>query len=86
VQSLRSQGKYRDLLCAATIDHIVKSTPLHDIGKVGVPGHTLLKPAGLTKEEFDEMKKHPIYGSLALRRTGARFVPRLCRGDCPNAS
>lgn len=34
---------------------------LHDIGKIGVPDSILLKPDKLTDEEFDEIKKHPIY-------------------------
>ena len=45
-----------------TIDLMYDSAPLHDIGKVGVRDDILLKPAGLTKEEFDEMKKHTVYG------------------------
>ncbi|ADG82884.1 HD-GYP domain-containing protein [Thermincola potens] len=35
---------------------------LHDIGKTKVPDRILLKPANLTNEEFEEIKKHPIYG------------------------
>ena len=35
---------------------------LHDIGKIGVPGHILNKPAQLTDEEFAEMAKHTILG------------------------
>lgn len=34
---------------------------LHDIGKIGVPESILLKQDKLTDEEFDEIKKHPIY-------------------------
>jgi putative two-component system response regulator len=45
-----------------------KSAPLHDIGKVGVPDSILLKPGKLTDEEFDEMKKHTVYGKEALLR------------------
>ncbi len=51
-----------------TIDQLFKSAPLHDIGKVGVPDHILLKPGKLTDEEFEEMKKHAAYGSDTLFR------------------
>ncbi len=51
-----------------TVDLMIKSTPLHDIGKVGVADRILLKPDKLTDEEFDEMKKHPTLGRDALLR------------------
>jgi putative two-component system response regulator len=41
---------------------LFKSAPLHDIGKVGVPDRILLKPGPLTPDEFEEMKRHTIYG------------------------
>jgi HD-GYP domain-containing protein (c-di-GMP phosphodiesterase class II) len=40
---------------------------LHDIGKVGIPDSILRKPAKLTNEEYDLMKKHPDYGWAVLR-------------------
>ena len=39
---------------------------LHDVGKIGVPDQILLKPGPLTKEEWAEMKKHPIIGYRLL--------------------
>ena len=45
---------------------LYKSAPLHDIGKVGVPDRILLKPGRLTPEEFEEMKRHTIYGRDAI--------------------
>ena len=42
--------------------HIVNASALHDIGKIAIPDSILLKPDKLTKREFDEMKKHTIYG------------------------
>jgi HD-GYP domain-containing protein (c-di-GMP phosphodiesterase class II) len=38
------------------------SALLHDVGKVGVPEAILNKPGKLTDAEFDEIKKHPVYG------------------------
>lgn len=40
---------------------------LHDIGKVRVPQHILNKPDALTKEEFEEVKKHTVFGRDMLR-------------------
>jgi putative two-component system response regulator len=40
--------------------------PMHDIGKIGVPDHILLKPGRLTAEEFDVIKRHPQIGAEIL--------------------
>ena len=42
------------------------TSPLHDIGKVGIPDRVLLKPGPLTPEEFDIMKQHTIIGGNTL--------------------
>jgi putative two-component system response regulator len=46
--------------------NIVKSSKLHDIGKVAVPDNILLKPGRLTPEEFAEMKKHTTFGAQMI--------------------
>ena len=43
-------------------DLIYHASPLHDVGKVGIPDNILLKPGKLTKEEFDIMKTHAKIG------------------------
>ena len=55
-------------LDARTIELLTKSAPLHDIGKVGVPDHILLKPGRLTEAEFEVIKRHPVLGRDALQR------------------
>ncbi|TYT73675.1 two-component system response regulator [Desulfobotulus mexicanus] len=66
---LRSHPRFRHQLDNSLyIDQLFKSAPLHDIGKVGVPDRILLKEGPLTKEEFEEMKRHTIYGYEALQR------------------
>jgi diguanylate cyclase (GGDEF)-like protein/putative nucleotidyltransferase with HDIG domain len=41
---------------------------LHDIGKLGIPDHILLKPGPLTEEEWDKMKTHAMIGAEMLSR------------------
>jgi HD-GYP domain-containing protein (c-di-GMP phosphodiesterase class II) len=40
---------------------------LHDIGKIGVPDAILRKPGGLTEDEWEKMKLHPLHGEKILR-------------------
>ncbi len=63
---LQKQEKYRAALPDETIGILYKTAPLHDIGKVGVPDRILLKPGRLTLEEFEEMKRHTLYGRDAI--------------------
>jgi putative two-component system response regulator len=51
-----------------TIELLSKTSPLHDIGKVGVPDRILLKPGKLNPDEWIVMKKHAEYGHDALLR------------------
>ncbi len=45
---------------------IGRAAPLHDLGKVGIPDHILLKPDVLTDEEFEVMKQHPVISEQIL--------------------
>jgi len=80
---LMSRNRYLDVLNESSIDLLYKSAPLHDIGKVGVPDNILMKPGKLTDEEFEEMKKHTVYGRdaimTALRRLGENSFLRFAR-------
>ena len=61
-QSLQDNPRFADVLTMDYIQLLHRSAPLHDIGKVGVRDNILLKPGKLTAAEFEEMKKHTIYG------------------------
>jgi len=54
--------EYRDYITDEYIIDLVNSCPLHDIGKVGIPDSILHKPARLTPEEFEIIKKHSVIG------------------------
>ncbi|WP_303777263.1 HD-GYP domain-containing protein [Sedimenticola selenatireducens] len=65
---LQKNPKFSDFLTDTNIDLLVKSAPLHDIGKVGIPDHILLKPGKLTDEEWVIMKTHTRLGGEAIQR------------------
>jgi putative nucleotidyltransferase with HDIG domain len=50
----------------ARVQRIYLAGLLHDIGKIAVPDAVLRKPAALTEEEFEEIKKHPVVGEQIL--------------------
>ncbi len=45
------------------ISTIVGASSLHDVGKIAIPDHILLKPGRLTKDEFEYMKSHTTRGA-----------------------
>jgi len=58
---------------------ILRASPLHDIGKIGIPDSVLLKPGRLTKEEFEIIKKHTLIGGELLKGTEKFPVLRTAR-------
>ncbi len=51
----------------ADLEAIKFGALLHDVGKIGIPEHILNKPGRLTFDEFEIMKKHPIYGEKIVK-------------------
>ena len=72
------------------LDDIYMMGLLHDVGKIGVPDEVINKPARLTDEEFELIKKHPVTGSSILESikekpglaTGARWHHERYSGGC----
>ncbi|GAB6042452.1 response regulator [Endothiovibrio diazotrophicus] len=75
-EALSQRPGYAERLDERTVDLLYKSAPLHDIGKVGIPDHVLLKPGKLTAEEFAVMKHHPAYGRDAIASAEALLGDR----------
>jgi putative two-component system response regulator len=65
---LQNHPRFSAFLTTANITLLAKSAPLHDIGKVGIPDHILLKPGKLTPAEWEIMKTHAEIGSKAIEQ------------------
>ena len=55
--------------------HLIRhASPMHDIGKIGIPDHILLKPGKLTPEEWTIMQSHAEIGALILSGSDSEFL------------
>jgi len=61
-------------LPAKDVSIIRYASPMHDIGKIGIPDRILLKPGKLTNEEFDIMKTHTTIGAKILDNSKAEVL------------
>jgi len=65
-ERLKSLPGFADTLTPLYIRLLIRSAPLHDIGKVGIPDQILTKPGKLTAEEWLIMRTHAKLGSDAI--------------------
>lgn len=70
---LLEDGAHPEVLHADSIERIAKSAPLHDIGKVAIPDHILLKPGRLDADELVIMRQHAMHGWDMLNRAAQRM-------------
>jgi putative two-component system response regulator len=79
-EHIKRVGYYCSLLAdrlgwpANETETIFHASPMHDIGKVGIPSEILLKPGRLTDEEFSLMKTHTIIGSHILGKSSSYML------------
>ena len=77
---LRRMSRFSGILASAMgmsyheSEDIRYASPLHDIGKVAIPDAILRKPDKLSAEEYEEMKRHTIYGSQMLINAESRLL------------
>ncbi len=75
-----AKGLYPETLTSVSVDQIAQAAPLHDLGKIAIPDHILLKPGRLTPDEFEIMKTHATRGYEILeqaRKSMGRDNPLL---------
>ncbi len=61
-------------LPADQVEAIELAAPLHDIGKIGIPDHILLKPGKLTDDEITEMRRHTVIGYHIIKDSPSSYL------------
>lgn len=72
-ETMAVMGAYGEEIDSDFIQLVYQTSPLHDIGKVGIPDSILLKPGRLTADEFEVMKTHTTLGAETLEAALAHF-------------
>jgi putative two-component system response regulator len=72
-EQLAMTGPYRSRIDETFLRNLYFATPLHDIGKVGIPDSILRKPGQLTPSEYEQVKRHAALGAELLENAAARF-------------
>ncbi|MDR2349244.1 MAG: response regulator [Deltaproteobacteria bacterium] len=65
-RSAMDKGLFPEELTPRSLELMVKATPFHDIGKIGISDVILLKPGRLSDEEYAEVKRHTTVGGNFL--------------------
>ena len=65
-EGLKKKGYYAEKLTPQFMSDVVRSAPLHDVGKISIPDGILNKPGKLTVEEFEIMKTHTVAGKKIM--------------------
>lgn len=66
VEALRNKGYYVEKITPKFISDVIRSAPLHDVGKINIPDKVLNKPGKLTDEEYEIMKTHTTAGKRII--------------------
>jgi putative two-component system response regulator len=56
------------------VDRIFFASPMHDIGKIGIPDHILLKPGGFQPDEWKVMQQHAVMGAKILGNSKSPYL------------
>lgn len=71
--SLMTLPRYMGVINDAFVENIYAASPLHDIGKVGIPDAVLLKPGKLTDMEWVIMRTHTFVGAQTLMQVNRQY-------------
>ncbi len=57
-----------------SVESILYASPMHDLGKIGIPDRILLKPGKLDAKEWEKMKQHTVIGAKILKDSETTFI------------
>ena len=72
-EAMARTGEHPEVCDSLFIDNIFRTSPLHDVGKIGTPDYILLKPGRLNDREFEIMKNHCRIGYETLNEALKRY-------------
>ncbi len=72
-KSLKENPNFTNVVDDKFIENIYHASPLHDIGKVGIPDEILLKPGRLSQHEYEVMKTHTLIGAQTLEAVRKKY-------------
>jgi putative two-component system response regulator len=61
-------------LADSFVEQMLHASPMHDVGKIAIPDHILLKAGKFTPEEWDIMRSHTVIGHEILRAEGSSLL------------
>ncbi len=56
------------------VEELIYATPMHDVGKIGIPDAILLKPGRLDNDEWAIIKQHPVIGYQILKDSDSELI------------
>ena len=68
VEGLKKKGYYAEKITPKFMSDVVRSAPLHDVGKINIPDGVLNKPGKLNDEEYEIMKTHTTAGKQIIEK------------------
>jgi len=71
LDEIKRQKLFEEIINDWDMNLILQSVQLHDVGKIAISDLILNKPSQLTKEEYEEMKKHAVFGFKIIERIEA---------------
>ncbi|MDR0308294.1 MAG: response regulator [Chitinispirillales bacterium] len=68
LNALIENNLHKEAMASWNMELLLQSAQLHDVGKIAVSDSILMKPDKLTAEEFEEIKKHTVYGEKVIEK------------------
>lgn len=81
---IRRIGLYSEIIARARgwdaehAEELRMAAPMHDVGKIGIPDHILLKPGSLTSQEFRVIERHTTMGAAILSGSHVPLLRLAC--------